>query len=57
MNAILISGTWLKSLGSGLPYYHAREVDPDMSFSSWMRENVSLCNSYTGSVPSCTYCI
>ncbi len=39
-SAILMSGEWIRGL-SELPKYGHVEIDSDMAFSLWMRQNVN----------------
>lgn len=41
-SAVLMLGVWLKGLGNDLPSYHSEDLDPDMAFPQWMRNNVIL---------------
>ena len=45
-SVILFTGKWLQGLDY-LPSYHSAEIDADMAFSLWMRDNVNHLNFIT----------
>lgn len=40
--AMLISGEWLRGFNGSFPVYQSEDLDPDMTFCRWMRDNVCV---------------